>query len=186
MKNLRKYLLASCLFFSLSAPRLEAGFSPNIQGLVRNCANSVALTQNLALSMLGFMTLNVALFHQELWHGTTNVQSLVLISGIEIAKNLVNYVLIENSAQIPLSIVTWLALNEYRRSLVSQPANKELCDRNASECRPVVSVPENGIYPQWFMDLLFASVEVLKNRINFVITENTFPHEWSKPPQPVH
>lgn len=190
MKFLIKKILLTALLFSIVNTKLEA--SPHLFSK-QNCVelfnanalsptpflsseelecieceeipffsrNAVALAWNLAQSQLGFFAINIFLFHQELLWGKIDLQTLFAISSVEIAKNLVNYVLIENSAQTFVSILSVVVLNSYRSTL---------------------KIPKQERYPPLLMDIIVAIAEYYKGRVNFKITENTFPSEWSAPP----
>jgi hypothetical protein len=86
---------------------------------------------------------------------------LLGISSIEVLKNLINYILTENSGQLVTSIISVSALNYLRTNILHAPLQ---------------------VAPQWiFIESSIA--EVLKNWLNFVVTEHWFPATWSKPPQ---
>ena len=122
-------------------------------------SDEIAFMESIVISAAGFHLINVALFRNELVSSQVNKESLVAISCLEVLKNLVNYVWIENSGQLALSAIALVALNAFRMSIESQTQHSS----------------------KYFL-LEMSLGELLKNRINFVVTENWFPRKWSTPP----
>ena len=122
--------------------------------------NSIVVVQNLAVSITSFYLINTLQFYRELNAGKIDGKTLLSISCFEVLKNLVNYVWIENSGRFDLSAISLLGLNTFRMSL-------EMPIQNLSKWRLLI---ESSL------------AELFKNRVNFVVTENWFPVDWSTPP----
>lgn len=130
----------------------------------RNCgyndySDAIVFMESSVVSVAGFYMVNLLLFRNELVNSLVTKEALVAISCFEVLKNLVNYVWIENSGQLVLSAMALYVLNAFRISIDS-PA------QHASK----------------YVLLEMSLAELIKNRINFVVTENWFPRKWSTPP----
>lgn len=130
-------------------------------------SNVFAAAQNLVVSVAGFFLVNFALYRTE-WYGNQVGTTLAVfgISCVDVFLNLNNYVVTENSAYgsniylVPATLIVFI-LEEFRYSMQRRPDNK----------------------PPAITRILAAIALVLKNKLNFVVTENWFPRKWSKPPE---
>ena len=116
--------------------------------------------ENILISTSAFFLVNWAQYRKEWGQNIISTPTLLALSGLEVGKNLVNYVLIENKNSLTNSVLSVILHNTLRRQL---------------------SIPVQTSVIQSVFELAFA--EVLKNRVNFVITEGWFPSSWSRPPQ---
>jgi len=113
--------------------------------------------ENLVVSIGSFSIINAVLLREYLQNGGASLLIVPAISVIEVAKNLINYVDIEMESQILGPISFYFAFNALRTGMpVQQPRSSF-----------------------WFF-LEGAIAEVLKNRINFEVTENWYPKRWLK------
>jgi len=149
-------------------------------------SNAIALAKNLIISQAGFFVINILLFHQELFYGQVNLQTLFAVSSYEISKNLINYVITENGESPTTSILKALHLENFVKfdsiKRIIQLSTAMIAAAKMNQFRRTLHLPDQVRYSQDMMDYITGSAEILKNFINFQITENTFPPDWSKPP----
>lgn len=158
MKNIVLVLLLLMPHFTFANTPSD-GEQCSVPVVVKNtCDNpspTFALAGELFISQAAFTLINAVLYREQIRERTAGVGAILAISSIEVAKNLVNFLNIEINSQILGPVIGYAAFNSLRANLPPQP--------NANA---------------WWMYFEFALAEVVKNRVNFQITENLYPRVW--------
>jgi len=112
--------------------------------------------QSLVVSQAVFTSVNAALFRDQMRKGQIGMLAVAGISAIEVAENLANFVQIETMASYVLPLVELATLVHLRAQMPAlQPGSS---------------------YAVFILESVVA--KFIKNKINFMVTENWYPKRW--------
>jgi hypothetical protein len=115
--------------------------------------------QSIVVSQAVFTFVNAILFREQLAKKQVNILTVAGISAIEVAENVINFVQIETLSRYGLPFLE-LGILLYLRAQMPPQAQ------------------QNSF---WFFFVEGAASKIIKNKVNFMVTENWYPKRWLLP-----